>query len=55
MLRCYGRVCFGIDAQSGTHVETQEFGALGRDKVRLAARNHALMLLERAVRSLPAD
>ncbi|WP_171240691.1 CinA family protein [Ruegeria sp. HKCCA5491] len=41
-----GRVCFGL-AASGmpTHVETIEFGALGRDKVRVAARDHALNLL----------
>ncbi|WP_171124786.1 MULTISPECIES: CinA family protein [unclassified Ruegeria] len=41
-----GRVCFGL-AASGmpTHVETIEFGTLGRDKVRVAARDHALNLL----------
>lgn len=46
-----GRVCFGL-AQEGKplFVETVEFGALGRDKVRLAARDHALRLLARAVR-----
>lgn len=41
-----GRVCFAL-AQRGkpVRVETVEFGALGRDKVRLAARDHALGLL----------
>lgn len=41
-----GRVCFGL-ARSGhpTRTETVEFGALGRDKVRQAARDHALLLL----------
>lgn len=41
-----GRVCFGL-ARRGreTLVETVEFGALGRDKVRQSARDHALSLL----------
>ena len=41
-----GRVCFGL-AMIGRPlcVETVEFGAPGRDKVRLAARDHALALL----------
>lgn len=45
-----GRVCFGL-AQTGrdTAVETVEFGALGRAKVRAAARDHALKLLMRAL------
>lgn len=45
-----GRVCFAI-AQDGKPLrsETVEFGALGRDKVRLAARDHALTLLYRAI------
>lgn len=45
-----GRVCFGL-AQSGVAVvvETVDFGALGRVAVRLAARDHALVLLARAV------
>ena len=45
-----GRVCFGL-AQSGAAVvvETVDFGALGRVAVRLAARDHALVLLARAV------
>ena len=45
-----GRVCFAL-AQKGreTVSETVEFGALGRAKVRAAARDHALALLARAV------
>jgi len=41
-----GRVCFGL-ARTGqpTLVETVEFGALGRDRVRAAARDHALGLV----------
>jgi nicotinamide-nucleotide amidase len=41
-----GRVCFAL-AQRGksVRVETVEFGALGRDKVRLAARDHALAMI----------
>ncbi|MBC6407582.1 MAG: CinA family protein [Rhodobacteraceae bacterium] len=41
-----GRVCFGLAKGDGPPVtETVEFGALGRDRVRLAARDHALTLL----------
>ncbi|WP_338548178.1 CinA family protein [Roseovarius phycicola] len=45
-----GRVCFAV-AMSGraTHVETVEFGAQGRAKVRAAARDHALRLLYQAL------
>jgi len=41
-----GRVCFGL-AQTGQPVvtETVDFGALGRDRVRAATRDHALDLL----------
>ena len=41
-----GRVCFGL-ARAGRepHVETVEFGALGRANVRAASRDHALALL----------
>ena len=44
-----GRVCLGL-AQTGgeTRVETVEFTALGREKVRAAARDHALALLRSA-------
>lgn len=40
-----GRVCFGLSDRNGTKTETVEFGALGRDNVRVAARDHALELL----------
>lgn len=45
-----GRVCFGI-AMDGGPVQTEqiEFGARGRDAVRLAARDHALALLLKAL------
>lgn len=45
-----GRVCFGL-ARRGrpTLTETVEFGALGRDRVRAASRDHALALLLRAL------
>ncbi len=45
-----GRVCFGL-AQTGHDClsETVEFGALGRDAVRAAARDHALRLLHAAL------
>jgi len=45
-----GRVCFGLaGAGRATRTETVEFGALGRDRVRLAARDHALALLAQAL------
>lgn len=40
-----GRVCFGLATQAGCTTETVEFGALGRARVRRAARDHALQLL----------
>lgn len=45
-----GRVCFGL-ARKGrpTRTEMIEFGALGRGKVRKAARDHALSLLAGAL------
>ena len=45
-----GRVCFGL-AQKGkpTQVETQEFGALGRSKVREASVQRALELLSESI------
>jgi nicotinamide-nucleotide amidase len=44
-----GRVCFAI-AQKGypTHVDLIEFGAIGRENVRLKSTEHALNLLLRA-------
>ncbi len=46
-----GRVCFGL-ARKGrdTRVETVDFGALGRAKVRSAARDRALELLAEGLR-----
>jgi nicotinamide-nucleotide amidase len=45
-----GRVCFAI-AKAGmpTWAETVEYGAIGRDKVRRAATDHALQLLLHAM------
>ena len=40
-----GRVCFGLATNSGTITQTIDFSALGRGKVRLAARDHALSLI----------
>ncbi|MES0824195.1 CinA family protein [Ruegeria sp. SCP11] len=48
-----GRVCFGLAADGvPTRTETVDFGALGRDKVRVAARDHALDLLSQGLFSL---
>lgn len=44
-----GRVCFAIAAANGVHAQTVEFDAIGRDHVRLAARDHALGLLLDAI------
>lgn len=43
-----GRVCFGLAFGDTVHVETQEFGALGREQVRDAAAQHAMSLLHQA-------
>ncbi|MGR3468197.1 MAG: CinA family protein [Shimia sp.] len=40
-----GRVCFATAMAGDTRAETVDFGALGRDAVRAAARDHALKLL----------
>lgn len=47
-----GRVCFAL-AQTGrpVAVETVDFGAIGRAKVRRATVNHALALLQDALRA----
>lgn len=50
-----GRVCFGIATPDGLRTETVEFGALGRAKVRVAARDHALGLLLRALSEAPVS
>ncbi len=45
-----GRVCFGLARRNGTTwVETVDFGALGRSRVRSATRDHGLTLLQRAM------
>ncbi|RMD95545.1 MAG: CinA family protein [Alphaproteobacteria bacterium] len=45
-----GRVCFGLMRKgSAPDTETVEFGALGRARVRAAARDHALALLLKAL------
>lgn len=45
-----GRVCFALARQGhDATAETVEFGALGRDKVRKAARDRALDLLSQAL------
>lgn len=47
-----GRVCFGLARQGRrTTTETVDFGALGRLNVRRAATEHALGLLEKALRN----
>lgn len=48
-----GRVCFGIAAADRTHTETVEFGALGRQQVREAARDHALQMVLSALQAMP--
>lgn len=49
-----GRVCFGLVGPGlPLRTETVEFGALGRDAVRRAARDHALRLLGQAVEAAP--
>ncbi|MCK0094423.1 CinA family protein [Yoonia sp. F2084L] len=47
-----GRVCFGLATGATVTTETVEFGALGRDAVRAAARDHGLALFLKAVDSM---
>ena len=47
-----GRVCFGLAGPAGIQTETVEFGALGRENVRLAARDHGLALFLKAIVSI---
>jgi nicotinamide-nucleotide amidase len=47
-----GRVCFALCYGSTLHSETVEFGPLGRDSVRTAARDHALALLLRGAQQV---
>ncbi len=44
-----GRVCFGLASAGITHTETVDFGALGRARLRRAARDHALGLILHAL------
>jgi nicotinamide-nucleotide amidase len=46
-----GRVCLALATPAGIRSETVEFGALGRDRVRRAARDRALALLLAALRA----
>lgn len=48
-----GRVCFATATTTRTEAETVEFGPLGRDAVRRAARDHALALLYARLLALP--
>ncbi len=45
-----GRVCFALASALGVVTQTIEFGALGREGVRQAARDHALGLILAALR-----
>ena len=49
-----GRVCFGFATAHAVETETRDFGPLGRDAVRRAARDHALALLLRGYATLKA-
>ena len=40
-----GMVCFGVATAQWRHTETVQFGAIGRDSVRLETVNHALSLV----------
>ncbi|MCC5987703.1 MAG: CinA family protein [Pararhodobacter sp.] len=44
-----GRVCFALASAKGTQCETVDFGALGRARIRRAARDHALTLIAAAL------
>ncbi len=46
-----GRVCFGMFVGGTIQRQTVEFGAIGRDKVRESARDHALGLILQALQS----
>ena len=48
-----GRVCFGVATTTTDVTETQEFGTLGRDAVRSAARDHALALILSTIGGTP--
>lgn len=48
-LKPEGRVCFALATAEYTHCQTQEFGAAGREIVRLKARDHALWMILKAL------
>ncbi|APE43316.1 damage-inducible protein CinA [Sulfitobacter alexandrii] len=48
-----GRVCFGLASGIQVWSVTQEFGALGRSRVRTAARDYAQTLLLEGLHTLP--
>lgn len=48
-----GRVCFGLARAKGTTTETVEFGAIGREAVRLASVDHAMALILHAAQDAP--
>ncbi|MGJ8626540.1 MAG: CinA family protein [Sulfitobacter sp.] len=48
-----GRVCFGVVTTTTHATEMQDLGALGRDAVRTAARDHALALILAAIGEVP--
>lgn len=48
-----GRVCFGLAHRGGVSTETIEFGAIGRQNVRLGTVDHALGMLLVALGKLP--
>ena len=49
-----GRVCFALARPGVISAETVDFGALGRDRVRRAARDHALRMLAQALAGQPS-
>lgn len=44
-----GRVCFGLGNASGVATHTVEFGAIGRDQVRMATVEYALKIILQAL------
>lgn len=50
-----GRVCFGLATLESVITQTIEFGALGRETVRQAARDHALKLLLEGLHKSPTN
>jgi len=50
-----GRVCFGLATTDGVITQTVEYGALGRARVREAARDEALRLILTALADMQPD